>query len=102
MGASKSQDGSVIEPLAGVDSSSSRTVGGGGGRGMTSLGVADEDVLSLLSGEPDDIELPADLRGGRIKRGCAPLRQLWQNDPLYTLYFEHMNKGRLKVETRGN
>ena len=35
--------------------------------------------------------------GGRIKRGCIPLRQLWQNDPLYTLYFEHMNKGRLKV-----
>lgn len=37
MGASKSQDGSVIEPLAGVDSGSSRTVGGGGGKGIATL-----------------------------------------------------------------
>uniref|UniRef100_A0A915MC95 adenylate cyclase n=1 Tax=Meloidogyne javanica TaxID=6303 RepID=A0A915MC95_MELJA len=102
MGASKSQDGSVIEPLAGVDSGSSRTVGGGGGKGISTL--ANEDVLSLLSAEAEEDEqrqrgemLGESGAGSRIKRGCIPLRQLWQNDPLYTLYFEHMNKGRLKI-----
>uniref|UniRef100_A0A915LX89 adenylate cyclase n=1 Tax=Meloidogyne javanica TaxID=6303 RepID=A0A915LX89_MELJA len=101
MGASKSQDGSVIEPLAGVDSGSSRTVGGGGGKGISTL--ANEDVLSLLSAEAEEDEqrqrgemMGESGAGSRIKRGCIPLRQLWQNDPLYTLYFEHMNKGRLK------
>ncbi|KAL7072860.1 hypothetical protein ACQ4LE_007936 [Meloidogyne hapla] len=102
MGASKSQDGSVIEPLAGVDSGSSRTVGGGGGKGIATL--ANEDVLSLLSAEAEEDEqrqrgemLGESGATGRIKRGCIPLRQLWQNDQLYTLYFEHMNKGRLKI-----
>jgi hypothetical protein len=106
MGA-KSQDGSVIEPLAsGLDSGSSRTVGGGGGRGgMNTMGVPDE-VLSLLSAEDDeqqrvDDEQRQQTAGGRIKRGCAPMRQMWQRDPLYTLYFEHMNKGRLKVQKCG-
>ncbi|KAF7640270.1 hypothetical protein Mgra_00000098 [Meloidogyne graminicola] len=101
MGASKSLDGSVIEPLAGVDSGSSRTVGGGK-KGISTL--ANEDVLSLLSEEAEEDEqrqrgemISEISAGGKIKRGCIPLRQLWQNDPLYTLYFEHMNKGRLKI-----
>uniref|UniRef100_A0A183C6S6 adenylate cyclase n=1 Tax=Globodera pallida TaxID=36090 RepID=A0A183C6S6_GLOPA len=120
MGANKSMDGSVIEPLAsgagGVgaacDSSSSRTMVP---QGMSSsLGVAEEDVLSLLSREEEERHLGGrrpvsgtgtvsgtdedEERGRRRGRTTPPgLAQLFQFDHLYSRYFEHMNRGRLKI-----
>ena len=69
---------------------------------MSSLGVAEEDVLSLLSHE--DEQQPSGGGGGgeedeernSTRRGRG-LAQLCQSDDVYSHYFEHMNRGRLKV-----